>query len=743
MEKAGDTHTRLHRLSHEFRRRRPEGDDPAGANPGTVAGSSGTENRAGECSDPGETCRILVEYMNEGALALAPDGRILYGNRRMEEMTQRSFEDLVGSYLCRLLVPEDSPACRELQSDAPDGAKGEVTLLRADGSRLPVLLSVRQLELREGAMVVAVVTDLSEQKQVERRLRDASESLEARVRERTAELEAANTELQREIGERLRAEEERELLLQVAECARAEAETWAAALARSEALYRGIGESIPCGIWVASPEGRIEYLSESFLQMAGKTLDECSGYGWTACLASGDVRQMAIAWRQCGESGDIWRREYRIRGADGRCHTIMSCGVPIRDDAGQISRWAGVNLDITAEKEAEDRLRESEERFRQLADNIDVAFWIKERLAPTLLYVNPAIEAMWGIPREVLMQDFMSYLDRVHPEDRERVRAAHLRMAEDIEQGRPAFCQEYRILREDGTARWMISHAFPVFDDRGQPYRVSGITEDITDRKEVEEQLRRYSEELEALVEERTRRVRELERQRVMMEQLAAAGRMAARVAHDINNPLAGIKNAFLLLKDAIPETHKYARYVPRIEEEIARIAGIVRQMFELCRPQEGVEERLPCAKVLQDVVALHDLACRKRGVTLSVALDPPCADVPLPEHSLRQVLYNVLQNAVDASPQGGHIEVAVDMVPGPAIRFSVRDQGAGIPENRQPYIFEPFYSTRFPHRASGLGLGLPISHTLVENLGGTITFHSVPNQGTTFVVTLPIESAG
>jgi PAS domain S-box-containing protein len=250
---------------------------------------------------------------------------------------------------------------------------------------------------------------------------------------------------------------------------------------------------------------------------------------------------------------------------------------------------------------------------------------------------------------------------------------------------------------------------------------ITAVLTDLTEHKRMQERLQ------------------ELQRQQVEMEHMAAAGRMAARVAHEINNPLGGVKNAFLLLKGAVPSDHRYAHYVPRIESEIDRIAQIVQQMFHLCRP-EATGDLQPLSCVVADVAAFQELACQKRAVTLTTDIAKDCIQVPLPGQALRQILHNLLHNALDVSPNGAEIALRAVSVPDPeGVRISVADQGPGIPPERQPFIFEPFYTTKKAHADSGLGLGLSICHSLVSQLGGTLTFKSEPGQGTVFTVFVPV----
>ena len=152
------------------------------------------------------------------------------------------------------------------------------------------------------------------------------------------------------------------------------------ALGKSERLYRAIGESIDYGVWVCDAEGRNTYASEPFLRLLGLTQEQCSIHGWRQQLHPSDVEATMAAWRECVRTGGVWYREHRFRGADGQYHAVLAKGVPIHDDNGKLSGWAGINLDISRLKHTEDALREADRRKDEFLATL--AHELRNPLAP-------------------------------------------------------------------------------------------------------------------------------------------------------------------------------------------------------------------------------------------------------------------------------------------------------------------------------------------------------------------------
>jgi len=236
-----------------------------------------------------------------------------------------------------------------------------------------------------------------------------------------------------------------------------------------------------------------------------------------------------------------------------------------------------------------------------------------------------------------------------------------------------------------------------------------------------------------------TARIQALEQNWKDSEQMVAAGRMAATVAHEINNPLAGIKNAFALVKDCIAESHLHYKYVSLIDKEINRIAFIVQHLFAIYRPGGQAAHEFCIQDVVGDLVTLLETSFRCHGVQPATDLPQAPLVVTLPEMALREVLVNLVVNAVEASPFGAAVTISAAVIED-RLTITVADQGSGIPESLRPVVFDPFVTTKNEPGKGGLGLGLTISRDLTRAMGGTLEFECLRNQGTVFTMKLPLR---
>jgi PAS domain S-box-containing protein len=268
------------------------------------------------------------------------------------------------------------------------------------------------------------------------------------------------------------------------------------ALRESEERFRELAENIDDVVWLSDPQHKqILYISSAYERIWGRTCASmrASPRSWTEALHLDD-RERILEMRGDDHLHEMPDMTYRIVRPDESIRWIHSREFPVKDADGKVVRVAGIVEDITERKLAEEALRESETRFRQLAENINKVFWLANVEGTLIHYVSPAYEEIWGRSCDSLYVEPMSWLDSIHPDDRERIAEV-----ERLQLVSGKHDHTYRIIRPDGSVRWIRDRAFPVHDESGKLIRVAGIAEDITERKEAEDRLRRSEEKFKAL----------------------------------------------------------------------------------------------------------------------------------------------------------------------------------------------------------------------------------------------------
>jgi two-component system, cell cycle sensor histidine kinase and response regulator CckA len=371
-------------------------------------------------------------------------------------------------------------------------------------------------------------------------------------------------------------------------------------------------------------------------------------------------------------------------------------------------------------KWAEAILRESEERFRQLAENISEVFWMTDPAKREMLYVSPAYETIWGRSCKSLMERPHSFFDAIHPDDRPRVLAS-IQANSDT-----PYELEYRIARPDRSVRWIRDRAFPVRDAGGLVIRTAGVAEDVTEKRQLETQLRQS-------------------------QKMQAIGQLAGGVAHDFNNLLSVIFGHGALLAAAMPLHERLRDSVVEINLAAERAAALTRQLLTFSRRQVFEPRVLDLEGVVEES---RSLLRRLIGedVGLAVILSHGLSRVSVDPGQINQVLMNLALNARDAMPQGGELTIATrdvdfaaatqtvqpEMRPGRYVLLAVTDTGCGMAPEVQARIFEPFFSTK----SDNTGLGLAVVDGIVKQNGGYLAVTSRPGLGTTFSIYLPAVEA-
>jgi PAS domain S-box-containing protein len=368
-------------------------------------------------------------------------------------------------------------------------------------------------------------------------------------------------------------------------------------------------------------------------------------------------------------------------------------------------------------------LAESEERFRQIAENVREAIWIADPEHTTYYYINPAQQSIWGRPIEAALRDPMTFLARVHPEDRARAEATITDVA-DHERD-----LEYRVVLPDEEVRWIRERIYPVRDANGRMFRVAGIAEDVTERKRSEA-------ERELL----------LERERWARGELETAVRIRDTVlrivSHDLKNPLHTLGMAAELLEMPLTREQRQ-KQIGVIHRTIRRANRLVLDLLDASRVQAGkgiaVEPtRLAVLPLVEEAIETFRLPAGEKQLRLTCDLTTDTPDVLADHDRILQVLSNLLSNAVKFTPERGNVRIKVERTGPEWVRISVCDTGPGIRPDLVPNIFDAFAQAK-DTASLGTGLGLAIAKGIVEAHGGRIAVVSRPGEGATFWFTLPV----
>lgn len=462
--------------------------------------------------------------------------------------------------------------------------------------------------------------------------------------------------------------------------------------------------------------GRFLYVNEKGPQELGYTRAEYLSLG--VCdidptIGAAGWSQLVARVRQSGSFGG----EGCHRRKDGTVFPVEFNAKWVRHGRDYI---VSVVRDISLRKQAEAALRASEERFRELAENIHEVFWIADPTRERVFYVSPGYEKYWGRSCESLYRSPKSWLDAIHREDRARVVRAM-----KSKQTAGDFDEEFRILLPDGSLRWIRDRAYPVRGANGAVERLVGVAEDITERKNLHEQFLRA-------------------------QRMEAIGTLAGGLAHDLNNVLAPILICAPLLQEHIT-AEEPRQMLQTIETNVKRGSSIIARVLGFARGVSGERAPVDLNNLVREIEAITlETFPKSIRVETFVAqnLWPVLGDLT----QLHQVLLNLAVNARDAMPDGGRLAiklenavlgqnepgVAAELPPGPYVTVEVADTGIGMPAAIIDKIFDPFFTTK--EVGKGTGLGLASTLAIVKSHGGCIRVRSEPGNGSVFKIHLPAQ---
>ena len=491
-------------------------------------------------------------------------------------------------------------------------------------------------------------------------------------------------------------------------------------LRESEQRFQLVADAAPVMIWMSGVDKLCTFFNKTWLEFTGRSPEQETGNGWAEGVHTDDLQRCLNTYTKAFDLREAFVMQYRLRRQDGEYRWISDQGVARYDAQGKFSGYIGSCVDVTDLMTKEEALRQSEERMRLAADAVNLGIWEWD-LGTNEIWATSARRAILGWPASgtVTFEDFIS---RIHPEDRSRM---HLTIDNAIREGTD-YDSEYRLVLPDGIVRWMATRGSVHFDEQGKPVRVLGISIDITARKEAELEAQRDRGEL------------------AHLSRVALIGEMSASIAHELNQPLAGILSNAAAGKRFIDRGDIDLREIRELLGDIIadgrRASDVVRGIRSLVKKEQLARRSVNLNEIIID--ALHMVApdALLRSCQLETSLDPNLQAVDANPVQLQQVLLNLVLNAFDAmrdTPAAKRKVLIVTRSKGDgAVCTSVRDNGAGISDETRERLFDPFFSTK----EEGLGMGLAIVRSILESHGGTITAENTDGGGARFEFVLPLH---
>ena len=610
-----------------------------------------------------ELAQEIVDSVPSGLLVLSDDLRILSVNRWFLETFRFRAEDVVGRSLHEVLRPDGPP--RSLGgTESGEGRARDVFLT------IPVAGTLEKRPVRIN------ISDIAGEEEGEKRLLLVVEDLSESLR------------------------------------------LWAAA-DESERRLRDIVQTLDAIVWEADATTfRFTFVSQRAEDFLGYPIGQWTEEPdfWITHIYPEDRARTTNFCRREAEAGRDYEVEYRMKAADGRVTWLRDIVRLVRDSSGTVVRRRGMTVDINERRLAQEAVLASEAKYRSLFEGVPVGVY---RSTPDgkVLEANPALAQMLGYEHTSGTLALKTDQIYVNPEDHKNWQAR-------MDQSGLVRDFEIQARRRDGALLWLRDSARAVRDANSNIIYYEGILEDITERKQLEEQLRQS-------------------------QKMEAVGRLAGGVAHDFNNLLTIISGYSDLLLDTLPKPERSRTHVEEIKKAGNRAATLTRQLLAFSRSQVLAPQVLDLNAVVTNV----DKMLRRligEDVDLVAVLGENLGNVRADPGQLEQVLMNLAVNARDAMPQGGKLTIEtanttldaayarthMTVVPGEYVMLAVSDTGIGMDANTQAHIFEPFFTTK--EQGKGTGLGLATVYGIIKQSGGYVWVYSEPGLGATFKIYLP-----
>jgi PAS domain S-box-containing protein len=490
-------------------------------------------------------------------------------------------------------------------------------------------------------------------------------------------------------------------------------------LRESEITLREIIETIPALAWRARPDGHIDYVNRRLLDYLGSPLEEIIGWGWMDKVHPDDIAFKVQTWLSNLEVTTSHTSNCRFQGADGAYRWFNVRGEPLRDAEGRVQNWYGVLIDVDDQKKAEEASRESELRLRKIIDTMPSMLWSAAPGGePTLL--NQRVLDYSGLRLENFLK--LGWEAFIHPEDFPETARA---FSYAIQTGE-SYETVHRLRRADGQYRWHHARGEPLRDSQQHIIQWYGLAVDIEDAKTAENELRATQARL------------------ARATQAATIAELSASIAHEINQPLAGIVASAQTCRSWLcgdsPNLPRAQAAIERIIRDGNAAADIIKHIRALFKQTAPTKASLNINAVIEEVGRLSQDELNRRGISIELELTRALPPVPIDRIQIQQVLINLIRNGVEAmecAEAAAKRLIIRSQCTDDYIIVEVQDHGSGLAQPEK--IFEPFYSTK----PEGLGVGLAISRSIVQAHNGTLRVRDNQPKGTVFSLSLPLRESG
>ena len=494
------------------------------------------------------------------------------------------------------------------------------------------------------------------------------------------------------------------------------------ALRESEESYRILVEDMPALICRFAPDGTLSFVNKSYCQYFGKTRDELMNENFFQFIPQEDREKVKTHFESLSQEKPAISYEHQVLMPDGKLRWQRWTDRALFDEDAKPYQYQSVGMDITESKTAEYALRESEKRFRELAELMPETIYEMD-LKGNLTFVNRKAFEHFGHTQEDFDRGLNAF-DMVAPEDRDRA----IENTRQIMKGESIGLNEYVAIRKDGSAFPIMIHSAPIMRQE-KLIGMRGFIIDLTERKNAEEE-----------------RIK-LEAQFQQAQRLETIGTLAGGIAHDFNNLLMTIQgNTSLILFD-VDASQPHYEPLKNIEKQIERGAKLTKQLLGYARKGKYNVKAIDLNQIIEESSETFERT--RKQITVRRELDKDLYSIEADQGQIEQILYNLYVNSADAMPGGGKLNIKTSNVthedirgeqyeptPGKYVRLTVTDTGTGMEEDVQERIFDPFFTTKETGR--GTGLGLASVYGITKSHEGYIEVESTKGKGSTFSIYLP-----